>query len=88
MIFDAPIQNKRFKTLFTIFDLRPSDALRYRRVDSRPRKPCAAKGARGLIVDEWLDGVASGCRPRGKVIGLVAPEETISSALLARYNER
>jgi hypothetical protein len=57
MIFDAPIQNKRFKALFTIFGLRPPDALRYRRVDSYSRKLCAAGGAPSPIVVEWRDGL-------------------------------
>jgi hypothetical protein len=43
--------------LFPIFDLRSANALRYRDVDSHPRKLCAARGALGLVVGEGLDGL-------------------------------
>jgi hypothetical protein len=56
-VFDAPIQNKRSRVLFPIFDFRPPDALHYRDVDSHPRKLCATRGALGLVVGEGLDGL-------------------------------
>ena len=43
--------------LFPIVDLPPPDALRYRDVDSHPRKLCATRGALGLVVGEGLDGL-------------------------------
>jgi hypothetical protein len=96
-VFDAPIQNKRSSLLFPIFDLGPPDALRYRDVDSHPRKLYAARGAFGLVVGEGLDGLRLAVDfslPPDSLLDLMrkfppaAPKETISSTLLAGYNER